>query len=123
MKVHNLGTLTGDATGTQVPMDFRHQGTKGVMKIDWEVNSTAGGAAVDIEVKAIMLGNESLSTGESVGIAVDGTDLSFDETDFGSPGSTGTYSIYREVYMTPSMQAVVSGSNNGTNEVSVRIYG
>ncbi len=113
--VTQIASLSAGATGSgdHYPGLGKEQRI-GVLKIDWIVNVVGGGATIDINAKG-QLRTDDIS---AVLIRPDGTKITYDETDFGSPGSTGTYSIITEVLLTPIMQIQATGSNDNTNVVN-----
>ena len=113
--VTQIASLSAGATGSleHYPQLGREQKI-GVLKIDWVVNVVGGGATIDINGKGL-LRSDDLS---AVLIRPDGTKITYDETDFGSPGSTGTYSLITEVVLTPIMQIQVTSSSDATNVVN-----
>ena len=113
--VTQIASLSAGATGSEehYPQLGKEQKT-GVLKIDWVVNVVGAGATIDINGKG-QLRTDDIS---AILIRPDGTKITYDETDFGSPVAPGTYSLITEVILTPIMQIQATGSNDATNVVN-----
>lgn len=87
----------------------------GVLKIDWTVNAVGGGATITVNPFGSLREDDILAAL----IDPDGNKLTFSEADFGSPSSTGTYSIVTQVLLTPLMVMQAIDSNDSSNVVNI----
>lgn len=114
-KVTKIASLSDGFTSSAVHYPELTFGSRlGTIKIDWVVSVITG--TIDINIKG-----KISSTETTYGVCIDtaNANLTFDETDFGSPSGLGTFSITSEVLLVPNMVVTATNSNDASNIVNV----